>query len=183
MQAKAAGQFVPEFLTTTEFADRLTEMQQLGLKVEVLDEDKLAEPPVSVLVVDDEPSNLILRKGVLSDGIVPNAPGDPATLGTLRRSIDSYTQDTWVHVRLDMIVNGTGDVILRCYQSDLDTNAITAPVWTEIVGMDAFTDDVLGVNTGTVPLVLGRMGFAAQTSASARRVYVDGVQGFRQIPV
>lgn len=30
-------------LTTTEFADRLAEMQELGLKVEVLEEDKLAE--------------------------------------------------------------------------------------------------------------------------------------------
>lgn len=131
---------------------------------------------------DDEPSNLILRKGLLSDGIPPNAPGDPATLGTLRRSVESYTQSTWVHVRLDMIVNGTGDVILRCYQSNLDDNPITAPVWEEISGMDLFVDDALGINTGSVPLVLGRMGFGFHSTASARRGFVDGIQGFAQTP-
>jgi len=131
---------------------------------------------------NDEPANIILRKGLISEGLPPNAPGDPATLGTLRRSVDAFDQDRWVHLRLDMIVNGTGDVILQCFRSDLDDNPITAPVWEAISGMDEFVDDALGITTGSVPFVLGRMGFGFHSSASARRAFIDGIQGFAQVP-
>lgn len=131
---------------------------------------------------DDDPSNLILRKGLLSEGVIANPPGNPSMLGTLRRSVASYNQGEWVHVRLDMVVNGTGDVVLNVFQNNLDDNAVTSPVWEAVSGMDQYVDDALGINTGTVPLVLGRTGFCFESSASARRAFVDAFQATRQVP-
>lgn len=142
----------------------------------------VSDTAYSLGLSDDEPSNLILRKGVLSEGIIANAPGNPSTLGTLRRSNASYLQGEWVHVRLDMVVNGTGDVVLHCYVNDLDSNSALAPVWEEISGMDAYIDDALGINTGSLPLVSGRVGYGYQSAASARRGFVDVVQALYQVP-
>ncbi|WP_050602241.1 leucyl aminopeptidase [Ruegeria sp. 6PALISEP08] len=51
-------------LTTTDFADRLVEMQELGLEVEVLDEDKLAELGMRTLLCvgqgSDSPSKVVV---------------------------------------------------------------------------------------------------------------------------
>ena len=53
-------------LTTTEFADRLVEMQTLGLKVEVLDEDKLEELGMRTLLCvgqgSDSPSKVVVMQ-------------------------------------------------------------------------------------------------------------------------
>ncbi len=53
-------------LTTTEFADRLVEMQDLGLEVEVLDEDKLAELGMRTLLSvgqgSDSPSKVVVMQ-------------------------------------------------------------------------------------------------------------------------
>ncbi|WP_209596598.1 leucyl aminopeptidase [Ruegeria sp. HKCCSP351] len=53
-------------LTTTEFADRLVEMQELGLEVEVLDEDKLAELGMRTLLSvgqgSDSPSKVVVMQ-------------------------------------------------------------------------------------------------------------------------
>ena len=132
---------------------------------------------------DEEPSNIILRKGVLSSGVPPNAPGDPITLGTLRRSIDQFEEDTWVHLRLDMIVNGNGDVILAVFQNDLTLNEVSSPIWIEVPGVDDFIDDALEVNSGSPPLVDGRAGVAFTSTASARRGYFDYFRYSRQLVV
>ena len=53
-------------LTTTEFADRLVEMKALGLKVEVLDEDRLAELGMRTLLGvgqgSDSPSKVVVMQ-------------------------------------------------------------------------------------------------------------------------
>ncbi len=53
-------------LTTTEFANRLSEMEELGLKVEVLDEDKLAELGMRTLLSvgqgSDSPSKVVVMQ-------------------------------------------------------------------------------------------------------------------------
>ncbi|MCX8953690.1 leucyl aminopeptidase [Ruegeria sp. NA] len=53
-------------LTTTEFADRLVEMQELGLEVEVLDEDRLAELGMRTLLSvgqgSDSPSKVVVMQ-------------------------------------------------------------------------------------------------------------------------
>ncbi len=133
---------------------------------------------------DSNPSSLVLRKGLISAGIVDGEVGDS---GILAKSVDSFTEGTWVHVRLDMIVNPSGDVVLRVYQNDLDVNAVTAPLWALVDGMDAetnnaaFIDDSLGINSGSLPYASGYMGFGFQVDGLARRSFFDHIECIRQI--
>lgn len=130
---------------------------------------------------DDDPHNIVLRKGAVNEGLPNNAPGDPATLGTLLQSTESFEVDTWLHLRLDVNVQGTGDVILSCYQNDLEVNPVTAPVWSLIPGMEQFVDDALGVNSGSAPFTSGRAGKAFYSEAATRRGYFDHVEVIRQL--
>lgn len=138
-------------------------------------------------LADGDPHHIVLKKGALSSGMDDLAP-DPDVNGVLLRSTAAYTPGTWLHLRLDCIVQGTGDVLLQCYANDLATNPVTAPVWVVIPGMEGdqfpsitgFIDDALQVNTGSAPLVGGRMGFAMQTADAQRRAFFDHVIVGRQ---
>lgn len=133
---------------------------------------------------DAAPANLVLRKGALSEGIVDGETGDE---GILAKSTDTFDEGTWYHLRLDMIVNPSGDVILRVYQNDLTANAVSAPVWAAVDGMDAetdgaaFVDDALGVNSGSLPFATGYMGYGFQVDGLSRRSYFDHIECLRQI--
>ncbi len=138
-------------------------------------------------LADGDPHHIVLKKGVLSAGLDDLAP-DPDTNGVLLRSTAAYTPGTWLHLRLDCIVQGTSDVLLQCYQNDLAANPVTAPVWVTIPGMEGsqsptivgFIDDALQVNTGSAPLIGGRMGFGMQTADAQRRFYCDHFVAGRQ---
>jgi hypothetical protein len=131
---------------------------------------------------DNDPNNIILYKGALANGI------DPTADGILLTSSDSFLGDVWHHLRLDMIVNPNGDVVLNVYQHDLDTYLVTEDSnWVTIDGMeDGFIDDALGVNSaiagleGELPYVGGRVGFGFVTSEASRRGYFDHVIVKRQ---
>lgn len=130
---------------------------------------------------DGDPCHIELRKGALSGGLPDEAP-DPAGVNKiLRRSTGVVTVGSWVHLRLEAVWNTNGDVILNCYQNDLVANAVTAPVWTAIPGMASFTDDALGIATGSVPFVGGRIGFGCTVADITRRVYVDHVECAKQV--
>lgn len=132
---------------------------------------------------DAEPSHLVLKKGSINTGVADAVP-IPASNGLLLRSIDSFVNNTYVHVRLDMIVNPNGDTILKVYTNDLDTNPLgTAPVWVPVGGMNMFVDDALAVNSGTVPFTSGYLGFGYWTNNVSRRVYFDNIEAIRQLPV
>lgn len=128
---------------------------------------------------DDDPSYIVLRKGSLANGL-------PAGLvdenGILRKSSESIAADTWVHLRLDVIVQGTGDVLLQMYQNDLDANDVTTPVWQAIGGMDDFIDDSLGINSGSLPYTGGRAGFGMYANDVSRRGAIDHITIARQLP-
>jgi hypothetical protein len=128
---------------------------------------------------DYDPYRIVLRKGSLISG-VPVAD----TLAYLRRSNMQYeiSDDLWHHLRLDMIVQGTGDVSLKVYENDLSVNACTAPVWQDVAGMTVFVDDVAGVNSNeamglsgadALPYVSGYAGFgcAFQQQVSTRALF------------
>ncbi|OHD18818.1 MAG: hypothetical protein A2Y38_16445 [Spirochaetes bacterium GWB1_59_5] len=131
---------------------------------------------------------IVLRKGALSGGIPDVAPG---TSGVLKRSANVFPQATWLHLRLDMIVNLTGDVILQMYRNDLALHPIgSTPDWQIISGTAAppafngtaaFLDDSLGVNSGSLPFVNGRAGFAFQTAVATRRAFFDELELERQL--
>lgn len=132
-------------------------------------------------LADDDPYHLVLRKGAPSEGLADLAP-DPDANGILLRSGTSFAQDTWHHLRLDVIVNANGDVIIQCFQNDLAANPLSgAPVWTAIPGMEEFIDDTLGINSGTAPYTSGRSGFGMYVEDVTRRAAWDHIQVFRQL--
>ena len=85
-------------------------------------------------------------------------------------------------VRLDVIVNTNGDVVLKVFRSDLALHALgTPPDWQPVSGMVEFIDDHLGINSGSQPLTSGRGGFGFSVKDVTRRVFFDHLELFRQV--
>lgn len=114
---------------------------------------------------NNSPYVIGLYKGAPSAGL-PAASGSPSSL--LRAGSVSTLPGQWHHLRLDAIVNPNGDVILRCFQNDLTANTVTSPVWTAIPGITDFTDDALGVLSGSPPLSGGFAGLGMWSQATSR---------------
>lgn len=129
---------------------------------------------------DSDPSRIVLRKGTISGGLPDSVVTEPPTDGVLRKSTRTVAEDEWVHLRLDMIVNTNGDVVLNVYESDLGSNPVTTPDWQPIDGMARFIDDALGVNSGSPPLTSGRVGFGLWTKDVTRRAFFDHLTIERQ---
>lgn len=130
-------------------------------------------------LADGDPHHIVLRKGALSGGL-PDIP--PGTQGVLRRSTGTFMPGTWLHVRLDMVVNLNGDVLLQVFQNDLVAHPLgTAPTWVAVPGLSEFVDDALGINAGSQPFTSGRAGFGFFTKDVTRRGFVDHVEVFRQL--
>lgn len=138
---------------------------------------------------DADPYHIQLRKGPLTgglpDGVVNSNGGDHI----LMRSTEAFDPDTWHHLRLDMIVQGTGDVILQCYANDLGAHLVSNPTWVTVPGMEGpqapiiagFVDDALGINTGSAPNIDGRAGFGFRIEDVTRRAFVDYLELRRQL--
>jgi len=140
-------------------------------------------------LADEDPCHIVLRKGALVDGLPDDAPDPDTAPNILMRSTDTFAIDSWHHLRLDMIVQGTGDVILQVFRSDLNLHAVGSPVWAAVPGMEGpfapaiegFVDDALGVNTGSVPFTSGRVGFGSRFESAGRRAFMDHVTVDRQL--
>lgn len=129
-------------------------------------------------LLDADPYEIALAKGPIFGGIVEG--GDDLTI--LRRSSEQFNMadDLYKHLRLDVIVEPNGDVLLQVFQNDLTVNPITAPSWTSIAGMSDFIDDLLQINSGSAPLLGGYCGFAmAVSGALNRRAAFDGIEAYR----
>lgn len=129
---------------------------------------------------DGDPSHIELRKGSLAIGLPDEVPGGANVI--LRQSTEVVAIDEWKQLRLELVTNGNGDVVINCFKSDLVANAVTAPVWVAIPGMASFIDDALGIASGSAPLTSGRGGWGAQFSDVTRRVYFDQFTIARQTP-
>jgi len=124
---------------------------------------------------NDEPSSIVLAK------IAPGSGLDATdTENILRTSSASFLQDTWVHLRLDTIVNPNGDVVLKCFQNNLTNYKVDDPTWETISGMDDYIDDSLSINTGSNPLAGGYAGFCCYSSIVNGVALVDYFECFRQ---
>lgn len=124
---------------------------------------------------DDDPHRVVLRKGPISRGVPSEGEG------TLLTSAESFVQGTWLHLRLDAIVNDTGDVVLDVFENDLDAHPLgTPPDWRRVDGMPQLIDDALGVTSGSSPLTSGRAGFGFQTRDVTRRGFFDHLELIRQ---
>jgi hypothetical protein len=117
-----------------------------------------------------------LAKGLLGGGL-----GGAAVLA---QGEVVYPLGAWVHLRLDVIANANGDVILNAYQSDLGARPVTAPAWTPIPGIGTttphFVDDRVQINTGSPALKAGYSGFAFYFSSAADVAAIDHVTIERQ---
>ena len=125
-------------------------------------------------LADNDPSEIVLAK------VAPNAGLDPTATTALRVSSATYTWDTWLHLRLDVIVNPNGDVVLKVYMNNLDSNPVTAPVWETVVGLEDFVDDSLGINSGSNPLAGGWAGWYFYSNQSQSRGAFDNFEVYRQ---
>jgi len=124
------------------------------------------------LAQDESPARLIIVKGAPSSGL-PLAQA-------IVQSTGAYQVDQWLHVRLDIIVQPSGDVNLQVFQNDLDTNQVDSPVWTAVPGLENFVDDSLGINSGSAPYLSGYCGFGYYSGGVGRYAFVDHYEAFRQ---
>ncbi len=128
---------------------------------------------------DGDPHHIVLRKGAIAEGLPDILPG---TQGVLKRSTATFAPGTWLHLRLDMVVNQNGDVLLQVFQNDLVAHPLgTAPAWQAVPGMDEFIDDALGINSGSQPFTSGRGGFGFFTKDVTRRGFFDQIEVYRQL--
>lgn len=133
-------------------------------------------------LADAEPAHLVLKKGTMTSGL-PDLVPDPVGNQILMRSTETFANDTYVHVRLDMVVNENGDVVLKVFENDLTVNPLgSAPVWTEVGGMEEFIDDAIAVNSGSQPYTSGYAGFGFYTNNVSRRAFFDHLEVVRQLP-
>ncbi len=125
---------------------------------------------------DEDPHRVVLRKGSVVAGV-----GSAEGPGALLTSGASFSQATWLHLRLDVIVNTNGDVVLKALQNDLDAHPLGAPPdWQPVPGMVELIDDHLGINSGSQPLTSGRGGFGFACQDVTRRAFFDHLELRRQ---
>ena len=129
--------------------------------------------------------NIVLKKGYPGNGFSVVSATDTTTL---RSSTAAYTYvgdsiDYWFHLRLDVLVNPHGEVVISVFASDLDVHLVTTPSWTAIAGMDDYIDDSLGVLSGSAPYLTGFYPtFGHYTSALAGSVSLfDQLEVHRQL--
>ncbi len=128
----------------------------------------------------NDPSSIKVYKGPLVNGIPATDPAAAADGKTLLTSDQAYVADEWIHVRMDAIVQPSGDVLIKCYQNDLVANPVTAPVWVALPGCESFVDDVLGVKSGTLPFDGGYLGHGFEVGIISRVAQFDFVKFERQ---
>jgi hypothetical protein len=125
---------------------------------------------------DDDPHRIVLRKGMVVAGI-PDSEGPHVLLS----SSESFVPGTWLHLRLDVIVNLNGDVVLKVFENDLVAHPLgTPPSWQPVAGMAEFIDDNTGINSGSQPLTSGRSGFGVMVKDVTRRSFFDHLELLRQ---
>jgi hypothetical protein len=125
---------------------------------------------------DDDPHRIVLRKGSVAAGI--GAADGP---GALTHSSESFAQGTWLHLRLDVVVNTNGDVVLSVFRNDLVKHPVGAAAdWQPVAGMATFIDDALAINSGSKPFTSGRGGFGFAVSDVTRRGFFDQLEIARQ---
>jgi len=134
-------------------------------------------------LLDADPYEIVLAKAQLVSGLV----ADDENVSILARSSAQYAMGDglWHHLRLDSIVQPNGDVLLKCFENNLNTHPIGTPGgpdWQPIPGIpsDGVVDDALQILTSSPPLWGGYVGFAFQISqALARRGAFDAIEVYR----
>jgi len=129
---------------------------------------------------DADPYKIVLAKGMIAGGIIE----DDEDLKVLVSSSAEYSMGDglWHHLTMEVIVQPTGDVLIKCKESNLALHTIHSPDWQNIAGFpgDGFIDDALDIASGTAPLWGGYVGFAfCINEALNRRGAFDALQAER----
>ena len=129
---------------------------------------------------DGNPCHIELRKGSMQQGLPDEAPGGTNII--LARSTEVVAVGQWVHLRLEVVCNVSGDTVINCYESV--SGDVTSPVWQDIDGIPggpSFVDDVAGINSGSLPFAGGRAGFGASFAGTTRRAFFDQIKLLKQV--
>lgn len=126
---------------------------------------------------DADPYKIVLAKGPINGGIVQDAEN----LKILVESSAEYnmSDDMWHHLRMEVIVQPCGDVLIHCKENDLILGDIHNQDWQTIGGFpgEGYNDGALGINSGSEPLWGGHAGWAfAINNALNRRGAFDALQ-------
>jgi hypothetical protein len=129
---------------------------------------------------DADPYKIVLAKGPINGGIIE----DTEDTKILVESSSEYNvgDGLWHHISMSPVVQPNGDVVIRCWESDLGLHTIHSPNWSIIGGFpaDGFIDGALEINSGSAPLWGGYAGFACAVNASLnRRAAFDALQVYR----
>lgn len=133
-------------------------------------------------IEDSTPGRLVLAKGPINVGLTT----DSSAVEIIRTSKATYNWGTWIHLKIEAIVQPSGDVVFKMYTNDLDANDLSNPSawnwvalefedkWSDVYSAGEFIDDVTGVNTGSTTLTSGYVGYAYKcTNTPAARGYFD----------
>lgn len=125
---------------------------------------------------------IVLKKGVPAAGLTV------ADAGVLRYSTEAFedvgdSQAVWFHLRIDILVNPHGEVVLNVYEHDVQTYGLGgAGSWNAITGMASFIDDPMGVMSESTPYLDGFYAFYGLYTAAAGSIALfDHFEVFRQI--
>jgi hypothetical protein len=128
------------------------------------------------------PPRIVLAKRALSEGLedlIPDAPEN----GILLRSSATLEVGDWVHLWLEMLVRGNGDVSIIAKKNAV-SDVTDPPDWEVPLGMEGprngagfpgFYDDNLQIRSGSAPLLSGRAGYGAHFTDIGRRCFFDEV--------
>lgn len=125
-----------------------------------------------------DPARIKVYKGPIVNGI-PST--DPESGGvTLMASDESFDIDEWVHIRVDVIVQPSGDVLIKVFKNDLSSHNVDSPSWVPLAGCEEFVDDILGINSGSLPYDGGYVGFGCEVNGVSKRAQFDYLTVTRQ---
>lgn len=120
-------------------------------------------------LADGDPCYLELRKGALAGGLPDENVGGANKI--LRRSSVAVAVGTYVHLKLEHVVNSNQECTLNCWWSL--SSDVESPVWVQVPGMAPFIDDSVGINSGSLPYLSGHAGHGARFLDATRRAFFD----------
>jgi hypothetical protein len=97
-----------------------------------------------------------LKKGSMN-AQMSGSGSDILSLSDAAYTAVGNSQTGWFHLRLDVLVNPHGEVILNVYENDYLINGVTGAAgnWAAIPGMSQVIDDPTGIMTGKAPYTSG----------------------------
>jgi len=131
---------------------------------------------------------IAFKKGSPANGV----DSDDATI--LRSSTETFTdvgdaEDVWFHIKMDILVNPHGEVIISIKRNLLQTikdangGPCNDPVWKAIPGMDDYIDDSLGILSESAPILEGFYPFFGMYTEqqAGRACFFDYISAYRQL--